>query len=538
MARVNNLSNFLTDVASAIKEKKGDNTNIPAANFDTEILSLPSQGIYQSKQVNISTNGNYNILPDNGYDAMEAVYLNVDIAHESGAGSVKLFNTEQDMQADETAVLDDLAVVYGDRFNRWIGTSTRSVNIAKNVTLPEQVIEDLPVCNLDSHNYSSITLTPTSCIIKYTPWRAMTISYTSTDGIHYTTTSTVSTISNRIYMAKPTDGTWSDLFGYFIGTSAIEFEGLYKYTNHQDEEYCYFPKISSINYTYNSSSSTLSDVYTYYTKYDKSVKIADLTEMANKIITEQSLDTSFTAYHAMYGEDNELYYCYNTSAVLRLMFDLDKNMIGIGYPSTSTSSNIPRIFKVDIKNMTYTEVLFDTLGIYNIGGTSYCTVNSFKPVTYPVYLRWQPPKADNEVNIAVSNKTSGAQGSYKNSFPTVGYTNSYVYAPTDLSNTLPENITIGNKLYTASGLVTGTMANNGKLIYNSTFSEKVIPQGYTSGGVIHPVNMPHIANHSQVGGNRASSVTRKRFSVEKFYYICSCYCKRRCYNASWLGIFR
>ena len=44
MARTNNLTNFLTDVADAIKEKKGDSTAIPAANFDTEIINLPSGG--------------------------------------------------------------------------------------------------------------------------------------------------------------------------------------------------------------------------------------------------------------------------------------------------------------------------------------------------------------------------------------------------------------------------------------------------------------------------------------------------------------
>ena len=44
MARTNNLTNFLTDVASAIKTKKGDNTPIPASNFDTEITNLPSGG--------------------------------------------------------------------------------------------------------------------------------------------------------------------------------------------------------------------------------------------------------------------------------------------------------------------------------------------------------------------------------------------------------------------------------------------------------------------------------------------------------------
>ena len=44
MARTDNLTNFLTDVAAAIRTKKGDNTAIPAANFDTEIANLPSGG--------------------------------------------------------------------------------------------------------------------------------------------------------------------------------------------------------------------------------------------------------------------------------------------------------------------------------------------------------------------------------------------------------------------------------------------------------------------------------------------------------------
>ena len=42
MARTDNLTNFLTDVAAAIRTKKGDNTLIPAVDFDTEIANLPS----------------------------------------------------------------------------------------------------------------------------------------------------------------------------------------------------------------------------------------------------------------------------------------------------------------------------------------------------------------------------------------------------------------------------------------------------------------------------------------------------------------
>lgn len=44
MARTNNLKNFLTDVANAIKTKKGSTEPINAKDFDTEIINLPSGG--------------------------------------------------------------------------------------------------------------------------------------------------------------------------------------------------------------------------------------------------------------------------------------------------------------------------------------------------------------------------------------------------------------------------------------------------------------------------------------------------------------
>lgn len=42
MARTDNLSNFLTDVADSIREKKGTTELIPASEFDTEIDSISS----------------------------------------------------------------------------------------------------------------------------------------------------------------------------------------------------------------------------------------------------------------------------------------------------------------------------------------------------------------------------------------------------------------------------------------------------------------------------------------------------------------
>lgn len=82
MARINNLTNFLTDVATAIRSKKGSEATIAAEDFDTEILNLPAQGEYQDKSLEITTNGNYRIDPDTGYDTMTSVAIAVNIEEE------------------------------------------------------------------------------------------------------------------------------------------------------------------------------------------------------------------------------------------------------------------------------------------------------------------------------------------------------------------------------------------------------------------------------------------------------------------------
>lgn len=45
MADTSNLTNFLEDVADAIREKKGTQDPILAANFDTEIRNISTSGI-------------------------------------------------------------------------------------------------------------------------------------------------------------------------------------------------------------------------------------------------------------------------------------------------------------------------------------------------------------------------------------------------------------------------------------------------------------------------------------------------------------
>lgn len=75
MARTDNLTNFLTDVATAIKTKKGDSTPIPASNFDTEITNLPSGGGLDWSAIG------YNEMPESiidDYNYSKEIYDNWD----------------------------------------------------------------------------------------------------------------------------------------------------------------------------------------------------------------------------------------------------------------------------------------------------------------------------------------------------------------------------------------------------------------------------------------------------------------------------
>lgn len=55
MADISNLSNYLKDIANAIREKKGTEEQIPAENFDTEILSITSGGAMSLEDYELAT---------------------------------------------------------------------------------------------------------------------------------------------------------------------------------------------------------------------------------------------------------------------------------------------------------------------------------------------------------------------------------------------------------------------------------------------------------------------------------------------------
>ena len=75
MADTTNLTNFLRDIADAIRTKKETTEQIPAENFDQEILSIETGPQINNQDKEITENGTY--TADEGYTGLGTVTVNV-----------------------------------------------------------------------------------------------------------------------------------------------------------------------------------------------------------------------------------------------------------------------------------------------------------------------------------------------------------------------------------------------------------------------------------------------------------------------------
>lgn len=181
MADTSNLTQFLTDVASAIKEKNGKTDKIPAANFDTEIKAI-------------------------------------------NTGGVKLFKTIEEMRADTTSETNAQAIVYGDA-----ETILQSGVSYSKLSFPNEVVFDTVQTSSFTIRLggflNSIKFSPTACSI------GISVKYTSEDGITYTRTDTKGNpVSMRINMRDTDMDSYGDILSKFIFPVVKSFLGLYTWS--------------------------------------------------------------------------------------------------------------------------------------------------------------------------------------------------------------------------------------------------------------------------------------------------------------------
>ena len=417
MANITNLSEFLTDVANAIRTKKDTTEPIAAENFDTEILNLAS-----------------------------------------GSGDIKLFETKEEMDADDNMVLDGLALIYGSELGNMTSTSeVDSIMFPSTVVLPEAITtsKTIRLRTVTSVLSSTGTLNATAFSLNLQCNNgSYSIRYSSSDGMTYTRTDTNPEIINigekiKVYSTSY----WTDNAGYFMQVTNMILGPLYKCTTYSDSN-----KYILYNFKDNDpeqpittgeiSRTIISEVMTLV----KNNNISSVTSSGSVTFAKVS-DTIYEVYYTASSTSANYQYKVILNGDLHIGFTnssetstltLYKYIVDIENETVTSSTETPMTYSMDLNatgSMTYVHVYPSRLNIVGyttiyFGSMGICSssVSAFD--------------ADTEINV-VMNPGSNVTVAYGTSLH-------YTVAPNQLTLTSNMNLMPGYIALGKNGIVTGS----------------------------------------------------------------------------------
>ena len=420
-------------------------------------------------------------------------------------GVVKLFETEEEMQADSTAKEGDLAVVYKNNLHNMISSEqVKVLSFPESVTLSSAVTDGVG-CSLVSSDGSIIAVYLYESYFSFDSnmGRGFDIRYESSDGIHFIRNSfsyNSNNLSNPVYLDESysvkNQENWDDRFGYFIQVTDIDFGGLYKYSGYSDNNYLDFP------YRFSLSGETIN------CEYSSPLYIKDIQETLYNIVEQEfgeglydlnihfkdfGLDGNPTKCSIIQGignavtirycsDDNKFYlseHSTHTGSYTKQLTLIEVDLVNKQSLGKSTKSYTTTEYPSGTSSMNYAynfeEIVYDdiyaSLRLY-VGGTSW----KYSWIAYYI-------SAEYNTNIFGSDFRARYSTLYK-----------YQIAPSQLTLTSSNQLLSDVKAYGKNGNITGTMPDNGELNYTPSDEEQTIPAGYTGGGSVAPISSSAIPN--------------------------------------------
>ena len=425
MADITNLSKFLTDVANAIREKRKTGEKIQPMFFDTEIESI-----------------------------------------ESG---VKLFETKEDMHADENANIDDLAIVYGEKSGPATLTAVfNSVTFPRTVVLPTAVSSTLmTIFENEAGDYCQCRLMSTSFqLYNYVTQGRERITYTSSDGKTYTRTDTYGdTLELGLPCMFTENYEWDDRFGYFMQVSSANFEGLFQYAPTDDE---------NIITTVDIPNSTIPELYSGMTLAFKTIDITGVIDKLRQI----GLPSGASKYNVIIDEtrDGEITKVLITKNGYITLLSTNEWYMNFAYSSGDTTAATAYLY--DLKNMTVETKTYEEMLV--VIGSESSPVNRYVFNNITGKDVFAIKSSFETVNIGMTYKynsstTSVAFANNYDATTTFGTKYEYQYAPNQFSLRDPSQLVEG-----VSGLGNqGEIIGDGSL-YNNLDNSAILKTWFSN----------------------------------------------------------
>ena len=335
------------------------------------------------------------IIPENIKSGVQIFDVVGTYEGEGSSSGVKLFETEEEMQADTTAKEGDLAVVYRNEVNNMTADSqTQYITFPETVTLPQALTESY-YCRLRATDPSkmfdgNIMLDQNSFRFDgFTDIGMIRVSYTSSDGITYTREEFT---GDNGELTNPVDlGTsihcemveeWNDNFGYFMQTGGNIFEGLYQCNEIEVEnDVVKFVPLSSLTITVSDFNVNFSWDGTSIGNYDTT----KIREMAQKILTELS-KTGVTNFYYFIDNDDDL-----CAAFVKESYGQPSNLLLYKNNNTphwginTSSANHVDVYKVNLEEMSYSlKITLEQTG--SLYAASYYYIYDIKSKTLPISI--------------------------------------------------------------------------------------------------------------------------------------------------------